>query len=149
MKSSTLTSTEKNKKQLRLKFSMTDITNDDFDDEDEERWQVLFSTESELQTFTLKALKNIIFYKRITVKDNDQLQDRRYFCTLVLMVIKDGFNFCLEKTLNSHRQCGIARKSIFVEKFSIYHFTALILDIFAYFFSYYKSVSTFYISTLL
>ena len=37
MKSSTLTSTEKNKKQLRLKFSMTDITNDDFDDEDGER----------------------------------------------------------------------------------------------------------------
>ena len=37
MKSSTLASTERNNKQLRLKISMTDGASPDFDDEDEEK----------------------------------------------------------------------------------------------------------------
>ena len=63
MKSSTLASTERNNKQLRLKISMTDGASPDFDDEDEEKWQVLLSSDSELQSLycTSNSIEKYIF----------------------------------------------------------------------------------------
>ena len=61
-----------------MKMSITEITNDDFDDESEERWNLHI-----LRTKLKRSHHE---------KDDNQLQDRRYFCTLVLLIIKESFD---------------------------------------------------------
>ena len=71
-----------------MKMSITEITNDDFDDESE---------------------------------DDNQLQDRRYFCTLVLLVIKESFD-------SNYTRCTVKLRSLKLRFSLVVHLSCAIFS---------------------